>query len=165
MGAYRADHARPSTIYNHCTEPENMALDAPGTPYLVAHMTGSKSGRLTSSLLQLVRTRTALMVFLLVLPSLAAWRRGSDVWLGLMVFMMLFSMAAYGLYWHDKRRAQANGWRLPETTLHAFSLLGGWPGAYIAQQHLRHKTAKRWFQVVYWVIVLLWQIVSLALLV
>lgn len=105
------------------------------------------------------------MAFLLVLPSLAAWRRGSDVWLGLMVFMALFSMAAYGLYWHDKRRAQANGWRIPESTLHAFSALGGWPGAYVAQQHLRHKTAKRWFQLIYWVIVLLWQVVALALLV
>jgi uncharacterized membrane protein YsdA (DUF1294 family) len=128
-------------------------------------MAGSKSGRFTSSLRQLVRTRTALMAFLLVLPSLAALRRGSEVWLELMVFMALFSMATFGLYWHDKRRAQANGWRIPESTLHAFSLLGGWPGAYVAQQYLRHKTAKRWFQFVYWVIVLVWQVVSLVLLV
>lgn len=128
-------------------------------------MARGRQGTISSLTLRMLRTRTALIVCLLVLPSLAAWRRGSDTWLGLLIFMMLFSMATYGLYWHDKRRSQLQGWRIPETTLHAFSLLGGWPGAYIAQQHLRHKTAKRWFQFIYWVIVLLWQIVALALLV
>ena len=128
-------------------------------------MAAGKSGKLLSFATRMLRTRVALMACLLVLPSLAAWRRGSEVWLGLLVFMALFSMATYGLYWHDKLRAQANGWRIPETTLHAFSLLGGWPGAYIAQRQLRHKTAKRWFQFIFWVIVLVWQVVALALLV
>lgn len=128
-------------------------------------MASNRQSTVSSITLRLLRTRIALMAFLLVLPSLAAWRRGMDTWLGLMVFMALFSMATYGLYWHDKLRAQANGWRIPETTLHIFSLLGGWPGAYLAQRQLRHKTAKRWFQFIFWVIVLVWQVVGLALLV
>ncbi len=128
-------------------------------------MAAGKSGKLLLFAFRVLRTRGALMACLLALPSLAAWRRGTDTWLGLLVYMALFSMATYGLYWHDKLRAQAQGWRIPETTLHGFSLLGGWPGAYLAQQNLRHKTAKRWFQLIFWTIVLVWQVVALVLLV
>jgi len=37
----------------------------------------------------------------------------------------------------DKSAAQRNAWRTPEGTLHMLSLVGGWPGAMIAQQILR----------------------------
>lgn len=42
--------------------------------------------------------------------------------------------------------------------LHAVELLGGWPGALLAQQLLRHKTKKTSYQVVFWLIVLMHQI-------
>jgi uncharacterized membrane protein YsdA (DUF1294 family) len=41
--------------------------------------------------------------------------------------------------------------------LHLLELLGGWPGAFIAQRRLRHKCSKRQYQVVFWAIVLLYQ--------
>jgi uncharacterized membrane protein YsdA (DUF1294 family) len=44
---------------------------------------------------------------------------------------------------------------VPESSLHLIELLGGWPGAYLAQQTMRHKTVKASYQVVYWLIVLL----------
>ena len=100
---------------------------------------------------------------LLILPALAAWRLGLNLWVALL-YCLLMSLFMYGLYWHDKTRAQAQGWRVPETTLHAFALVGGWPGAYVAQRHLRHKTSKKGFQLVFWVIVLAWQVLSLVLL-
>ena len=46
-------------------------------------------------------------------------------------------------------------WRTPESTLHLFSLAGGWPGAALAQQFLRHKSAKKAFRQVFWVTVIL----------
>lgn len=53
-------------------------------------------------------------------------------------------------YWRDKRAAQRGAWRTPENTLHFWSLLGGWPGARVAQQVLRHKSSKASFQSAYW---------------
>ncbi|WP_233214622.1 DUF1294 domain-containing protein [Rhodopirellula bahusiensis] len=46
------------------------------------------------------------------------------------------------LYWMDKRAARGNARRIPEKTLLLASVLGGWPGGYLAGQKLRHKTSK-----------------------
>lgn len=59
------------------------------------------------------------------------------------------------LYAKDKWAAKRDAWRTPEGTLHLLSLLGGWPGALIAQQLLRHKSSKQEFQVMFWVTVVL----------
>jgi uncharacterized membrane protein YsdA (DUF1294 family)/cold shock CspA family protein len=54
---------------------------------------------------------------------------------------------AYG--W-DKSSARLKRWRTTESTLHLLSLLGGWPGALVAQKYLRHKSSKQPFQNVFW---------------
>jgi uncharacterized membrane protein YsdA (DUF1294 family) len=54
---------------------------------------------------------------------------------------------AYAL---DKSAAARGTWRAPESTLHGLSLAGGWPGALLAQQFLRHKTTKAGFRAVFW---------------
>ena len=64
-------------------------------------------------------------------------------WLGLNVWTFV-------VYWRDKWAAQRGQWRTPENSLHLWSLLGGWPGARIAQQILRHKSRKEAFQTTYW---------------
>ena len=46
-------------------------------------------------------------------------------------------------------RAQTGRWRTRESRLHLLSLAGGWPGAWYAQQWLRHKSSKRAFRRVY----------------
>ncbi len=55
----------------------------------------------------------------------------------------------------DKSKAKSGAWRTQESTLHLFSLAGGWPGAALAQQFLRHKSAKREFRNVFWFTVLI----------
>ncbi|HET9821026.1 MAG TPA: cold shock and DUF1294 domain-containing protein [Burkholderiaceae bacterium] len=60
------------------------------------------------------------------------------------------SLATFLLYAFDKSAAVAGRWRTPESTLHALALLGGWPGALLAQQLLRHKTAKPAFVAAFW---------------
>lgn len=68
---------------------------------------------------------------------------------------LLLSIFTYLSYWFDKRKAQAGRWRTPESTLQFMSLLGGWPGALLAQRYLRHKSQKRSFLWQFWFTVLL----------
>ncbi len=39
--------------------------------------------------------------------------------------------------------------------MHTLALAGGWPGALLAQQWLRHKSAKQEFRAVFWATVVL----------
>jgi len=63
------------------------------------------------------------------------------------------SVLTYLAYAFDKSKAQRGAWRTQESTLHFLSLAGGWPGAAIAQQFLRHKSSKREFRNVFWITV------------
>lgn len=58
------------------------------------------------------------------------------------------SLLAYAL---DKSAAIQHQRRTPERTLHLLALLGGWPGAWLAQKVWRHKFRKRRFQAVFWI--------------
>jgi uncharacterized membrane protein YsdA (DUF1294 family)/cold shock CspA family protein len=58
-------------------------------------------------------------------------------------------------YAADKHFAQSNRWRIPEAHLHLLELLGGWPGALVAQRVLRHKTRKASYRIVFWMMVAL----------
>lgn len=50
----------------------------------------------------------------------------------------------------DKSAATAHRWRVSESTLLLLGVIGGWPGAIIAQQTLRHKTQKASFRSLFW---------------
>lgn len=65
------------------------------------------------------------------------------------------SLVAFLAYALDKSAAVQGRWRISEATLHLFSLAGGWPGALIAQQLLRHKSAKPSFVASFWATVVL----------
>ncbi|WP_373488155.1 DUF1294 domain-containing protein [Blastomonas sp.] len=68
---------------------------------------------------------------------------------------LLMSTVSYIAYVLDKDAAgKPRRQRTPEATLHMLDLLGGWPGALIAQQQSRHKTIKASFQAVFWFAVL-----------
>lgn len=56
------------------------------------------------------------------------------------------SAVTFIAYAIDKSAAQKGGWRIAEATLHSMAFFGGWPGALIAQQMLRHKSRKEAFQ-------------------
>jgi uncharacterized membrane protein YsdA (DUF1294 family)/cold shock CspA family protein len=66
------------------------------------------------------------------------------------VFYLVLSSLTFMAYAIDKSAAVAGRWRTPEQTLHLLGLAGGWPGALLAQQWLRHKTAKPEFITTFW---------------
>ncbi|RJF97341.1 DUF1294 domain-containing protein [Noviherbaspirillum saxi] len=67
----------------------------------------------------------------------------------------VFSLSAFVAYIIDKSAARNGNWRTPEKTLHLLALIGGWPGALLAQSLLRHKSSKRSFLMVFWLTVML----------
>jgi uncharacterized membrane protein YsdA (DUF1294 family) len=95
---------------------------------------------------------------LLALPVYAMQRHGLiSPWAGVAVVV---SGLTYWIYAADKRRAEDGLWRVPEIHLHLLELLGGWPGAFLAQRRLRHKSSKGSYQFVFWLIVLIHQLAA-----
>jgi len=72
-----------------------------------------------------------------------------------LAFYMAVSIITFTVYAIDKSAATKGTWRTSESTLHLLSLVGGWPGALVAQQKLRHKSKKQFFRFVYWITVAL----------
>lgn len=70
------------------------------------------------------------------------------------VFFVVNVGSIIGIWW-DKRRAKKNHWRIKESTLLVWALVGGWPGVICAMRRFRHKTSKRSFIVKFVMVVLL----------
>lgn len=116
--------------------------------------TSSRRGRLLVRLLA--------FGILLIAPGWAAKRLSAEVDPTILLGIAGgISVIAFSLHALDKRRARQNKWRISESTLHAFELLGGWPGAFLAQRIFRHKTAKWGYQITFWIVVLLHQFVAI----
>ena len=58
-------------------------------------------------------------------------------------------------YYVDKIAAINHAWRVPENTLHTLEFLGGWPGALCAQKLFRHKTSKKSFRAIFWLMIVM----------
>jgi len=82
-----------------------------------------------------------LLVVVIVVLHLPSW------WA---TYYLVLSSFTFLLYSWDKRAAVDGTARTPERTLHLAALLGGWPGAVLAQQSLRHKNRKEAFQIEFW---------------
>lgn len=83
----------------------------------------------------------ALFVVSLVYRELPLWVLG---------LYIATNIATFITYVFDKSAAQSGRWRVSESSLIALGVIGGWPGAIIAQQKLRHKTRKRSFRIAFW---------------
>ena len=76
----------------------------------------------------------------------AAWIAATYIGMSLITFVT---------YAMDKAAARAGRRRTPEASLHLLAIACGWPGALLAQQWLRHKSAKQPFRAVFWLTVIL----------
>lgn len=100
------------------------------------------------------RRNTSLILATLFLVFVAG-----SAFIGKLPFAVLWlylvgSAGAFITYAFDKSAARNDQWRTPESTLHLFALVGGWPGALAAQKLLRHKSKKQSFQIVFWTTVI-----------
>ena len=128
-----------------------LAFDSHGRPqandvrFVVGTRSASPTRRIPAAPI------TFAMSFLVAVTALVVSGRLEMSWL---VLYYGASIITYGVYARDKTAAQNAGRRVPESTLHLMSLVGGWPGALIAQVLLRHKTRKTSFLIGYWLTVI-----------
>ena len=99
-------------------------------------------------------TLSIIIVFVFSL-FLVIWILASKLPALILAVYFIISLVTFIMYSIDKSAARNGDWRTPESTLHFLSLAGGWPGALIAQQKLRHKSKKQSFRAVFWGTVIL----------
>lgn len=87
-----------------------------------------------------------------------------DVPWWLIAWYGMLSIVACATYGADKSAARRGAARVSEQALLTLGLVGGWPGALVAQQVFRHKTRKRTFRRVFWATVVV-NVIALAILV
>jgi uncharacterized membrane protein YsdA (DUF1294 family)/cold shock CspA family protein len=71
-------------------------------------------------------------------------------------WLIVYGVSSFGSiigYWIDKNAAIKKNWRISETVLLLLGLVGGWPGAILAQEFFRHKTRKGTFRYLFWMTV------------
>jgi uncharacterized membrane protein YsdA (DUF1294 family) len=95
---------------------------------------------------------SGVLLFFLLLAA-AVW--GNRLPPMIIVLNAAASVMTFIVYARDKSAAQKDQRRTPEKTLHLLALVGGWPGAWLAQRVLRHKSSKVEFQRVFWITVLI----------
>ena len=96
----------------------------------------------------------------LALPALLLIFVTASVSVGKLPFWVLglylvASLVTFLVYAWDKSAAKTDLWRTNESTLHVLALIGGWPGALLAQELLRHKSKKQSFRIIFWTTVVL----------
>ena len=89
-------------------------------------------------------------VFLVIVGIAVLASRIPSVVFGIYMVVSLMTFIAYAV---DKSAAMKGAWRAPEKMLHLLSLAGGWPGALVAQNKLRHKSRKESFRSIFWMTV------------
>lgn len=90
--------------------------------------------------------------FLFAIGALVLFKKIDPV---ILILYLILSFMTFLIYWRDKIKSKKDQWRIQEQTLHLFSLIGGWPGALIAQRTLHHKSRKKSFQKTFFITMVL----------
>lgn len=100
-----------------------------------------------------------ILLSLVLLPLATGLKLVAAPWI-MAAWLLMASRMSWLQYSFDKERAQAGMARLSEATLLAGDFVGGWPGGFVAQRKLRHKTRKWSYQLRFWLIVAIWQLIA-----
>jgi uncharacterized membrane protein YsdA (DUF1294 family)/cold shock CspA family protein len=99
------------------------------------------------------RTSAGAATYLPILLFALAYLAANALWplpLWVAGLYVVASIICFVVYAVDKSAATAQRWRVSESTLLLLGAVGGWPGAIVAQQTLRHKTQKASFRSAFW---------------
>jgi uncharacterized membrane protein YsdA (DUF1294 family)/cold shock CspA family protein len=101
-------------------------------------------------------TRLFLIMIAVGFIAIVGWSVSTyNIPIQILYLYLVASVITFLVYAKDKWAARTDRWRTKESTLHTLAFVGGWPGALIAQQVLRHKSRKNAFQFMFWTTVVL----------
>ncbi len=130
----------------------SVGSDQQGRPCVIkATLEGDKLQQNTTSNNNIISLIGATFFFIFVAVTILEYKISPIIFI---VYLVL-SMITYSVYQNDKSAAAIGTWRTSENFLHLLALAGGWPGALVAQQRLRHKNKKKSFRFLFWVTVIL----------
>jgi uncharacterized membrane protein YsdA (DUF1294 family)/cold shock CspA family protein len=138
------DAVRFTTVIDPSGKPRAVSVSPPGMTALTAPIP-----RLRLHATELLGW-IAVAVFILLIAALTLY---FDLPAWVSVGYLVLSIGCFTAYAVDKSAAVTGGWRVSEARLLALGLIGGWPGAVVAQRVLRHKTRKPAFNSIFWVTV------------
>jgi uncharacterized membrane protein YsdA (DUF1294 family)/cold shock CspA family protein len=147
-----------SALSNRSRRPElnevvtySVSTDKQGRPCAAnATLAGDKLTKKASK----KSSKTAMLFAVVFLATIGASTLTGHLSGILFVGYVALSLITFFAYAIDKSAAQKGDWRTSEGTLLFLGLAGGWPGALIAQESLRHKSKKTSFRAEFWVTVL-----------
>jgi uncharacterized membrane protein YsdA (DUF1294 family) len=67
-------------------------------------------------------------------------------------YLLSINLVTLGYYGYDKLISGRRMLRVPEKSLHTLAFAGGTPFAFLAQKLFRHKTVKRSFRTMFWIL-------------
>ncbi|WP_394145596.1 DUF1294 domain-containing protein [Vibrio atypicus] len=67
-----------------------------------------------------------------------------------LIIALAISTVTYLVYAVDKQAQHTGGMQIPDVCFHVLNLLGGWPGAMLAQSVLHHKYNNIGFKLLFW---------------
>ncbi|SDT11206.1 Uncharacterized membrane protein YsdA, DUF1294 family [Halopseudomonas xinjiangensis] len=162
QGRPRAEHMRSEALAVDRLairrKPRQDRRSAKTTPTQRGTAGGARTRSASSSSVRNLPLKLVVFAALLALPVAGATQLlllGS-IWP--LLAYLLISLCCFLMYWSDKQKAMKGNWRTPESSLHFAELTGGWPGALVAQQLLRHKTRKASYQAIFWAIIAVHQL-------
>lgn len=85
----------------------------------------------------------------------AVWKLFSDPGRLLLIYLAAVNIAAFAAMGIDKFRARRGKWRIPESTLFLFAVIGGSLGGILGIYVFRHKTLHKSFTIGFPVILVL----------
>jgi uncharacterized membrane protein YsdA (DUF1294 family) len=130
-------------VANHKNIPKKMRNPNPARPQQIERPARSNNGTLLPAFAIAFLACVTISMLAGQLPALVFW------------LYWVASAMAFIVYKRDKSAAMRHQRRTPEKTLHLLALLGGWPGAILAQRLFRHKSKKLSFQITFWATIML----------
>jgi uncharacterized membrane protein YsdA (DUF1294 family)/cold shock CspA family protein len=143
-------------IFLHIKSFSNRHRRPIGNEIVTYELTSDDKGRLRAEQVEYIGDASTILIeggtMLLAIPGVFLSLVAILVVLGhlpviVLVLYLVASTVSFFVYARDKTAAVKAQWRTAESTLHMLSLVGGWPGAIVAQKFLRHKSKKLSFQI------------------